>query len=100
MLNKNKIKNIILQNKSYLKKDYNIAKIGLFGSYAKSKQTDVSDIDLLVDFNTRIGLFKFAKLQNELTDIFKCKIDLVTTASLKEKIKKDILNEVIWFEGL
>jgi len=42
----------ILQNeKNYLAKNFGLASIGLFGSYAKDKQTPDSDIDLLVELD-------------------------------------------------
>ena len=54
-----RIKNIVMDNKeilkilrrekSYLSKNFGLSSIGLFGSFAKGKQSSDSDIDLLVE---------------------------------------------------
>ena len=42
---------ILRKEKVYLSKNFGLASIGLFGSYAKGKQTPDSDIDLLVELD-------------------------------------------------
>ena len=39
------ILNILKEHKSYIQKEFEVDKIGLFGSYAKEKQTKDSDIE-------------------------------------------------------
>jgi len=81
----NEIKNIILD---YLK-DYNPQFIGLFGSFAREKQTSRSDIDILVSFQNSISLLKLIHLENELSEKLGVKVDLVTEGSLNNKRIKD-----------
>jgi predicted nucleotidyltransferase len=47
---------------------YHVRKIGIFGSYSKGKQTDKSDIDIVVEFDQPIGLMAFAHLKNFISD--------------------------------
>lgn len=96
MLQLNEIKDIIQSNKSYLESNYNISKIGIFGSYANSKNNENSDIDILVDFNINPGLVRFLELEEYLKQITNSKIDLVTINSLNKRIKESIINEVIY----
>ena len=42
---------ILQKEKAYLARNFGLASIGLFGSYAKGKQTPESDIDLLVELD-------------------------------------------------
>lgn len=49
-ISKNEIINLIRSEKTFLKENFGVLTIGLFGSYAKSKQTSDSDIDFLVEF--------------------------------------------------
>lgn len=49
-LSKNEIIDSIKAEKSFLKENFGVLNIGLFGSYAKDQQTSNSDIDLLVEF--------------------------------------------------
>lgn len=37
-------------------KKFSPAMIGVFGSYARNEQTKESDLDLLIDFNSKITL--------------------------------------------
>ena len=49
-MTKNDILNELSKNKSYIEQNFEVEKIGLFGSYAKGKQTEDSDIDIYVEF--------------------------------------------------
>jgi uncharacterized protein len=46
---------------------YPISELGLFGSYARGDNNEKSDIDILVDFNGRLGI-GFIKLAHELEE--------------------------------
>jgi len=48
ILEKETILDFLKKNKPYFEEQYKISKIGLFGSYACNKQTEKSDIDILV----------------------------------------------------
>lgn len=49
MLNKEVILEILRENKSHLEKEMGVKQIGLFGSYAKDRQTPESDVDIYVE---------------------------------------------------
>lgn len=67
--------------------------LSLFGSVAKGKTTAKSDIDILVNFDARKGLFEFIGLKNHLEGLLHCKIDLVTKNALHPSLRKKILRE-------
>ncbi|MGC8720498.1 MAG: nucleotidyltransferase family protein [Thermodesulforhabdaceae bacterium] len=67
-----------------LKERYGITTIGIFGSFARDEQTEVSDIDILVEFEKPIGL-KFFELADYLEEILGVKVDLFTPNALKQK---------------
>lgn len=79
--------------KPVLLNKFHVSKIGYFGSFATGKQTDTSDLDLLVEFNQPIG-WEFFTLEKFLEKEFGLSIDLVTKEALKERIKAPILNQV------
>ena len=87
---------IINQNFNSLKKDYGVKKIGVFGSFVNGRPRKDSDIDILVEFSQPIGLFKFVRLENFLSEALNRKVDLATKNALKPVIKKKILSEVIY----
>jgi len=77
-----------------LKDRYHIKKIGIFGSVAREEDKEKSDIDILVELYSPIGLFDFVRLENILTNILGKKVDLVSNKALKPQIKDDVLKEV------
>ena len=95
MLKRSEIKRKLKEIKPILTSEFNVKRIGIFGSYAKSEQNKNSDIDMLVEFSKPIG-WKFFTLEKYLEDLFKTKIDLVTKRALKKQLKKAILNQVIF----
>src|SRR5574338_654860 len=62
----------------------------LFGSYAKGKATDKSDVDLIVelDYSKKIGL-DFIRWMYDLEKDFGKKTDLVTQDSMYSTVKED-----------
>ncbi len=82
MYNTEQILNILRNQKLELEKKYPISELALFGSYARGDNREDSDIDILVDFNGRIGI-EFITLAQELEDIFNSKVDLVSRKGIK-----------------
>ena len=87
-----KLKNL----KEEIKINYKVKTIGLFGSYVNNKQTDTSDIDFLVEFEDDADLFHFIGLSRYLEKIFSTKVDVISKPSLKEDLKQNILQEVVY----
>ena len=56
-----------------------IARLDLFGSVLRADFGPESDIDLLVEFepDRKIGLFDFVRIEQEFSEIFGRKVDLV-----------------------
>ena len=87
------IENKLKEIKPALMNDFFVSQIGYFGSYAENKQSESSDIDILVEFSKPIG-WRFFTLEKYLEEIFGLKIDLVTKNALKKQLKQDILKKV------
>lgn len=81
------------QELPYLKSEFGVASLELFGSYIRGEQESDSDLDVLVSFNESPGLFKFIHLENYLSDLLGVKVDLVMRSALKAHIGKQILSE-------
>jgi predicted nucleotidyltransferase len=81
-----------------LKKRYPIKELGIFGSVARGDDTPKSDVDILVEFNKNhnMGLFKYAHLEQDLSDMLGKNVDLVMKSGLKRAIKKYVLKDVIY----
>ena len=53
MLNRQDILTFLLQNRALLTNQYNVEKIGIFGSFARNEQREDSDIDLIVELKNQ-----------------------------------------------
>ena len=89
------IKEILIKQKSFLKGKYGVKDVGIFGSYARGDQEDKSDLDILVEFESPVGFFKFLELEEYLEEITGIKVELVTRKALKPRIGEYILREVV-----
>lgn len=101
---------IIEKLKSVDKAKFSILKLGLFGSYAKDNFTENSDIDIIVKFEFKRGMYKkFCAFEEYLQTLFPNKeIDLIEKSTFdykyknedvkefKEEIRKEILESVIY----
>ena len=89
--------NIILetlkQNKPYLHEKYGVSEIGVFGSYTRNDFTEDSDVDILVDFDRPIGI-EFIDLADELENLLKIKVDLVSKNGIRPDYYKQIEREL------
>lgn len=69
---------------------YKIKKVTLFGSRATKNYRENSDVDLIVEFETKIiSLFTLAGLMNELEEKFGVGVDII-----HGPIKKDSMLEI------
>jgi uncharacterized protein len=66
----------------YLAAEFGVARIGLFGSFAKETADDESDIDLFVEFYKPIGL-RFVELIDYLEILLGRKVDVLTPAGIQ-----------------
>jgi uncharacterized protein len=89
------IKDILKHHKMDLHNRYSIKSIGVFGSYVTGEINETSDIDILVEFEKPIGLFKFLELEEYLESLLNIKVDLVSKKALKPRIGEYILKQVV-----
>jgi len=54
----------------------------------RGEQKETSDLDILVDFEGRVGLFEIVRLERFLSETLGEKVDLVMKNSLKPRIGK------------
>ena len=76
-------------------RQHQVASLYLFGSVARGEETADSDIDLLVDFDSPVGLFDFLRLKYFLEEVIGMSVDLVTRDALKDRLRERILKETI-----
>lgn len=81
-----KIKTIAAQHGAY--------NVRVFGSVAKGEADQNSDLDLLVDYDLqKISPWFPVRLIRDLENLLNIKVDIVTPAGLKERIRPEVLQE-------
>ncbi len=78
-----------------LAEKYGARNVRVFGSVADGTADEHSDIDFLVDLDKGRTLFDLGGLLMDLQDLLQRKIDVVTTAGLRERIKDDVLKQAV-----
>ena len=90
------IKKMLESRRDDLREKYGVKEIGIFGSYVREEQKEISDVDILVEFERPLGLLSFVGLKNHLSDFLGMEVDLVMKRALKPRIGKRILEEVVY----
>ena len=75
------------KSESIFKKYDFIDKVYLFGSYAKNKATNNSDIDIVVKLNTKVGM-KLYSLYDDFENVLNKRVDVLTENEIKSIMPK------------
>jgi len=67
--------------------------VRVFGSVARGDARPDSDIDFLVRLESGRSLLDLARLLRELQVLLGCKVDIVTEAGLRQRIRLQVLRE-------
>lgn len=98
MIDRTEIINYLKQHKAELLTQYNLSKIGIFGSFARGEQTVDSDIDFIVEFQS--GTENLFQLKLALKKLFEQQfhkgVDICREKYIKPYYKKRILKDAIF----
>jgi len=78
---------------------HRISRAGLFGSVVTGSANEQSDIDILVQLGSKMGLLEFVGIKHELEDVLRKKVDLVEYRAIKPALKDRILSEELRIYG-
>jgi len=75
---------------------YQVQRLALFGSVLRNDFRKESDVDVLVSFepDAHVGFLTLARMQRELSGLFKRPVDLVLMDGLKPVIRASVLANV------
>ena len=74
---------------------YHVKELSIFGSVLTDRYQATSDIDILVVFESgvEVGFLTLARLQRELSTLYRRPVDLVPKTGLKPAIRDSVLAE-------
>lgn len=98
MLHKQDILQFLKSKKEEILNEYDLDKIGLFGSFSTNHYTTESDIDVIVEFkpNTENISEKKSQLKQLLSDKFQRDVDICREKYIKPYFKSTILKSAIY----
>jgi hypothetical protein len=89
------LKQQLVELKPALRKRFKVESIEIFGSYARSEQTEKSDLDILVTYSETIDLLLVAGLRRYLRRKLHMKVDVVSKEFLNKYIRDQVLEEAV-----
>lgn len=75
--------------------DYGIARLSIFGSYARGEANENSDLDFIMDTDGLIGMIQFSAIMRKLEEEFDCHVDIITTGCSDREFLNRIQKEGI-----
>jgi hypothetical protein len=69
--------------------------VRVFGSVARGQERPDSDVDLLVDLEPGRSLFDLGGLLADLEELLERRVDVVTTAGLRPRVRSDVLKSAM-----
>ena len=72
-----------------------VTNVRVFGSSARGTDTDLSDVDLLVDLSPDVGIISLIGLEREIAEILGRQVDVVPAANLKTEVAARTFAEAI-----
>jgi len=82
------------EKKEYIKRNFHVKEIGIFGSYIRGEQPTSSDIDILVEFEKgHKDFFNYMRLKYHLEELLGRNVDLVIKNAVKPRLRERILSE-------
>ena len=86
---------LLRAHKTALAERYGVADLALFGSFARDRAGDDSDVDILVRFDGRATSQRYFGTQFYIEDLLGRPVDLVTEGALRRELRPYVEREAI-----
>ena len=94
-MNRDEILSVLRAHKATLAQRFGVAELAVFGSFARDRATDDSDLDVLVRFDGPIHWERYFGAQFYLEDLLGRPVDLVTEKNLRPKVRSQVEREAV-----
>lgn len=74
-------------------KAHNAANARVFGSVLNGTDTEISDLDILIDPDQGMTLFDIGAIRHKLKQLTGVEVDILTPGSLSDSIREEILTQ-------
>ena len=94
-MTKDEVLNVLRTHKATLAQRFGVTDLALFGSFARDRATDDSDVDILVRFDKPATSYAYFGTQFYLEDLLGHPVDLVTDKTLRAEIRPYVEREIV-----
>jgi hypothetical protein len=95
-MKRNEVCRLLAKHRTELRERFRVKSLALFGSVVRDESNAASDVDFLVEFDRRVGLFHLMETEEFIQGLLGVeKVDLVLRRSLLPELKDDVFAEAI-----
>ena len=94
-MDRDEVLSVLRAHKATLAQRFGVAELAVFGSFARDRATDDSDLDVLVRFDGPIHWERYFGAQFYLEDLLGRPVDLVTEKDLRPEVWRYVEREVV-----
>jgi predicted nucleotidyltransferase len=94
MKGKEKILELLRQARPELERKFGVTRLALFGSHVRGDATEQSDVDVLVDFDPRLGL-RFVDLAEHIEAVLGVRTDVISRRAIPPQRWAEIERELV-----
>ena len=94
-MTRDEVLKVLRAHKAALSELFGVTELALFGSFARDRATDDSDVDILVRFGKPATSDAYFGTQFYLEDLLGHPVDLVTEKALRAEIRPYVEREVV-----
>ena len=94
-MSRDEILALLRAHKTTLAQRYGVSDLALFGSFARNRAGDDSDVDILVRFDGRATSKRYFGTQFYIEDLLGRSVDLVTDDALRRELRPYVEREAI-----
>ena len=95
-MNREKVLRELKKHKPILEKRFGVTSLALFGSFARDRATDESNVDILVRFNRPATSKSFFGAQFYIEDLLGRDVNLVTNKALSSNFRPHVEREAVY----
>lgn len=95
MVDRDQVIGILEQCRGEIRSKFAVRRLLLFGSVARRDASVAGDVDLLVTFAGPATFDRYMELKFHLEELLGCRVDLVTDAALKPRMRSIVAKEAV-----
>ena len=94
-MNRDEVLGLLREHKETLTQRFGVVELALFGSVARDRAEEESDVDILVRFDGPATSKRYFGVQFYIEDLLGRRVDLVTAKALRKELRPFVEREAI-----